>query len=532
MRRLLSRILSGCLLCTAGLAWAAPAGGGVGPWLQRIDAQVTPGWQGSFLRDCAALLPPDHALNNTRLALTVKIAVSRTGALQEVRALTSSGQPALDQAALEVVHASGPWPAPPADALSDDGRAHVVWPFARDPRITGQRAELVRVTWPADRLVPSLLARRQPRQALERLALSLTTPDGRRLALSREVATELLLSVLPAAGPAGLAAAAQVRDPRVGLVLRDRLAASEGAERRALVRALSSQPDPANRSLLRGLLTDPTVASDAAAGLARAGDTATAWRAVQGWLAEPARRGDALATLTEVGLPQSVPTLAAMARDPSPLVRASALTALGAAARGRTGAATDSLRRALSDDVAAVRVAALRGLTRAGLEGAQAKALFYRAIPLVKDPDRAVRAAALSAMAATGGERALADLLSLSRTLKHPTEQVGATRALLLLAHPDADARLARMATSPTPAVAAAARWALAQRGQADGAEAAPTAGRFRALIATQGAAPAVRALAQAVRQAQGPDGTAQVLGAWLQALPAQRARAGGLALR
>ncbi|MCB9522398.1 MAG: HEAT repeat domain-containing protein [Myxococcales bacterium] len=456
------------LVAFSGPAWARPAAPEAVQWVQGVERRIARDWTRTFLSACATLLPAGHALNDERLQVTLRVGVDRTGALAEVRPAPGPYPAALAEAAVELVKASGPWPAPPEAALSDDGWAHTRWVFARDPAVAA-KASTVREIWTAERLVPTLLARRQPRLALMRLALSLTVPDGRRLALSRQVATDLLLSLLPAAGHAGWEAAGYADDPRVGVVLLDALRTATGPQKAAIEAALGRR----------------------------------------------------------AGGPVDVEALARTLAAGPEAERVAAARALGAAARGQVGEATQALRGALEADSPAVRAAALQGLTVAGRAGAKAKSLFYRVIPLVKDPSPAVRGAAYEAMAATGGAKALADLLLLSRKAKHPAEQVGVVRALALLPDDEATARLAQIAQVEGPGRAEAL---LAWAGRDPEAVAAaglkvPAARRadllvtrFQGALRREGTAGAVRLFHQSVQAARGPAITARIIGAWLKA--------------
>jgi TonB family protein len=60
------------------------------------------------------------------------IAVAADGKVARVNLLRSSGDPALDQAALGVVKSAAPFPKPPSVILSADGLFHVDWEFHAD----------------------------------------------------------------------------------------------------------------------------------------------------------------------------------------------------------------------------------------------------------------------------------------------------------------------------------------------------------------------------------------------------------------
>jgi TonB family protein len=217
--------------------------------------------------------------------------------------------------------------------------------------------------------------------------------------------------------------------------------------------------------------------------------------------------------------------LAVLAHTPPSAPQYAAARALGDTAHGQLGPATSALRKCITHDDPQLRVAALEGLIRAGV---RSKGLFYRVIPLVHDPVLDVRAAALQAMAITGGARAETDLLLLSRKAKRTKMRLAAVRALAHLPGDGARKRLQRMSRQGPPAQQLAARVALAQWGSVTpGWQALNPSPRqwivlrgaeFKAAERAGGLRGAINAFAKGLRSANTPQAKAQLARAWLWA--------------
>lgn len=104
-------------------------------YLIAIANHLQPNWS-QFLEDCRIRLPIDHALNDSRLAATLTLAIDRRGKLS-LAAIAGSGNGDFDRAATGVVRDASKVEPPPTTILSDDDRTYVEWIFARDVRQAG-----------------------------------------------------------------------------------------------------------------------------------------------------------------------------------------------------------------------------------------------------------------------------------------------------------------------------------------------------------------------------------------------------------
>jgi len=78
-----------------------------------------------------------HPLNEYELWTRVEIVLNRDGTIDKVTTVRHSGKIAFDSAAREIVHAAGPFPDPPREIMSGNGKIYVHWAFHRDERACG-----------------------------------------------------------------------------------------------------------------------------------------------------------------------------------------------------------------------------------------------------------------------------------------------------------------------------------------------------------------------------------------------------------
>jgi len=78
-----------------------------------------------------------HPLNDYELWTRVEIVLNRDGTIDKVTTVRHSGKLAFDSAAREIVHAAGPFPDPPREILSGNGKIYIHWAFHRDERACG-----------------------------------------------------------------------------------------------------------------------------------------------------------------------------------------------------------------------------------------------------------------------------------------------------------------------------------------------------------------------------------------------------------
>ena len=458
-------------------------------YLEQVYDGIVEPWT-QFLEDCRRRLPPSHPLNDATLAATAELTIDPSGALVAL-AIDGSGKDDFDAAAEGVARDRAPYPRPPAGLLSDDGRLHLRWRFARDVRQAGVAgAEVVVVEWGIERAVPKLLAEGKVGEAARRIGRA--TGDGARAELAetvfaaaiaegvesgdaeaRRLAVEVATRIpVPAAAPALRARAASAVDPGVRAGTLIALAVLGDAETAELcVTALHEGPTA-------GL---PVVIA-AATALDKIGRGDVGRPLIAGWLSD-ADRGDPGARAASFAVLAVLPAdillrivIAQAAEDTRG--RAAACPVYGrAAAHGvapYAATAWTAITAGLRDADAGVRAACAAAAATAGVAGATDKKTTSVVAARLVDRDLAVRAAAIVALARLDATRATSELRALgketspvvlaaladawSRLPKPPLE-----RLRQLAAHADADVRAAAVAgliriNDPAAALAAAAR--------------------------------------------------------------------------
>ncbi|MBL8941658.1 MAG: TonB C-terminal domain-containing protein, partial [Myxococcales bacterium] len=78
-----------------------------------------------------------HPLNDFKLWSRVEIVLDRDGNIEKVSTVRHSGNLAFDAAAREVIHSAGPFPDPPQEIRSGNGKIYLHWAFHRDERACG-----------------------------------------------------------------------------------------------------------------------------------------------------------------------------------------------------------------------------------------------------------------------------------------------------------------------------------------------------------------------------------------------------------
>lgn len=79
----------------------------------------------------------NHDLNKIELWTRVEIVLNGDGSLDKLRTIRFSGNMQFDNAAREVVRNAGPFPQPPREILSGNGKVYIHWAFHRDERACG-----------------------------------------------------------------------------------------------------------------------------------------------------------------------------------------------------------------------------------------------------------------------------------------------------------------------------------------------------------------------------------------------------------
>ena len=79
-------------------------------------------------------LPPNSPFNDDTLATVVEIVLNRDGSVEKVSIVKPSRYLAYDAAAIDTVYSAGPYPEPPREIRSKNGKIYVHWSFFRDAR--------------------------------------------------------------------------------------------------------------------------------------------------------------------------------------------------------------------------------------------------------------------------------------------------------------------------------------------------------------------------------------------------------------
>jgi TonB family protein len=79
-------------------------------------------------------LPPNSPFNDDTLATVVEIVLNRDGTVDKVSIVRPSRYLAYDAAAIDTVYSAGPYPEPPREIRSKNGKIYVHWSFFRDAR--------------------------------------------------------------------------------------------------------------------------------------------------------------------------------------------------------------------------------------------------------------------------------------------------------------------------------------------------------------------------------------------------------------
>jgi TonB family protein len=100
-------------------------------YLRTMHDRIHPIFADQFLAQLATLRT-DHLLNDPRLVVILEIRLARSGAIDRLGIIRTSGVTAFDIATLDSVVRAGPFAKPPSEARSFDGKVYVQWEFHRD----------------------------------------------------------------------------------------------------------------------------------------------------------------------------------------------------------------------------------------------------------------------------------------------------------------------------------------------------------------------------------------------------------------
>ncbi|MGE5182706.1 MAG: TonB family protein, partial [Acidobacteriota bacterium] len=377
-------------------------------YLTQVALQLQPGW-GQFLDDCRIRLPASHPLNVMTLAAKAEVVVARDGRVEAVN-LTSSGNADFDRAVRDAIADAAPLPAPPAELLSDDDRAHLRWLFARDRRQAGPAtAEVRQVDLPLREVVAREIAGGELARAARRIARAPVGVD--RDDTTRELMIAVLRNVLVRGDrEAKTVAIEAVRGAHVTPLVADvRALLGPATELGVRLSAIATAAELFDREAATPLLaqladdvrTEPRVALAEARALAAFGREDAAAAAVRAVLDDPRALADARATALETAA-----ALPALATELAPRFGRGDARMRAAACKAAAGATLDAaaswLAAGLRDPDASVRAAgtdAARSQAAAHRDDRRVTALVGRFRELARDRDTSVRARAIAALA-------------------------------------------------------------------------------------------------------------------------------------
>jgi TonB family protein len=405
------------------------ARGAEGDYMRQLHAHIHKRWADNFLRLAAEKLPPVNPLNQPALTAEADIIVAPDGQLISARLSRGSGFPGFDDAIVEVLRDSVPFPKPPAAVRSDDDRFHAHWLFARDQRRCAGVA-MVRTYDPVEIALPKLLRAGRRGEALKRVAMT------RGAGLPAEVVfSQLAADWLKAA----------IHQPWATV---------------RMARLLAESGDDEGSKWLKNAVRRPELAGDAGAALVAVKvplcPLLKAWFDSDNWSDHQV----AAVALATAGDPDCTPGLARLLLNEKahPEARAAAAVALGAIDSDEARKALASAARE-ENRVAAVRGAAMLAQIRPNAGRAKVIAMEK----YLRDPAPAIRAAAAAGVVRAGGAANLDDLYVLFKD-DDVRPSLAALRELERVPSEEATKLIARLARKPQREVQKAAAELLLRR--------------------------------------------------------------------
>lgn len=390
------------------------SGGKEGEYLSALHAHIHRRWADNFLRLAAEKLPPVNPLNQAGLTAEADIVVAPDGQLISARITRASGFAGFDDAILEVLRDSVPFPKPPTAVRSDDERLHAHWVFARDQRRCAGLA-VQRAYDPVEVALPKLLRAGRRDEALKRVAMT------RSAGLSADaVFSQLAADWLKAA----------IHQPWATV---------------RMARLLADSGDDEGGTWLKNAVRRPELAADAGPALVAVKvplcPLLKAWFQSDDWT-DHQLAAVALATSSD---PACAPDLVKLLQNPKarPEARAAAATALGSIDADE---ARKALAAAAKEDntVAAVRAAAM--LAQIKPNAGRPKVIAME--KYLRDPAPEMRAAAAAGVVRAGGASNLDDLYVLFKD-NDARPSLAALRELERVPSEKATELIARLARRP-----------------------------------------------------------------------------------
>lgn len=372
-------------------------------YLSQIAKLLEPGWK-QFLSDCRQRLPAGHALNQMQLAATVDLAIDAGGKV-DVTFHTRSGNADFDRAVRDAIRDSAPLTTPPFELISDDNRVHLRWLFARDRRRAGpETARVTRIELPLTAAVTELIHAGSLTRAARRIAADPHDPmrDAATTQLMRAALQQAIRSADGTVQRAAVHAIAQARVAELASDVRALLTvAIEPQLRLAALHAAGELDDTeAVAAILlqlpKDMETSPELARAATRALARLGRADDAAKALRYALTDNDPNLVALEAFANAPL-SALPKLDTWFKLGNPRVRAAICSALPGAPAAQ---ALQRLRKGLADRDATVRATCATAAAHVAASNTGRDAQLVRSIrKLARDPDRAVRASAIRALA-------------------------------------------------------------------------------------------------------------------------------------
>jgi TonB family protein len=424
------------------------------PYLQALHAKAHRLWTDSFLAMAQGQLPKDHPINTPSRAVELEVVLSPEGKLANVKLAKPSGSAEFDSSALDVLKAAGPFVAAPEEVLSDDGKVHVLWTFARDDR----RCSGVRIairTSPLDEAVPMLVAQGREKVALARIQ---SADDKDRQAAFTKFAR------------AWLDRYEDDKDLDLQVAEANALAGdSRGAERLRRAASSADLPTAAALRIAQGLASlkvpvCPLIKESFARRAVAEKETVPApspdlddAEFIKRIKAQESR--ERILSLLAQGTDGPCLSFAlAVAKDRKGKASTRAL-ALWGVGHSDSPEAQSAIRTLLRDDDSLVRAAAIQADAQQGA----GKGAVFRLIPFLRDKSVTVRAAAASALVHVGGESVLPQLFQIWRE-KDPSFFEALTAELANLSGEASAEMLGRLLRKDDRRVRLAAARALAAR--------------------------------------------------------------------
>jgi TonB family protein len=102
-------------------------------FIARMHRNIHELWGFGFLEDLESK-PGSNPLNNPNLVTKLEIVLNGDGTVAKLTIVQASGLMQFDVAAIDAVYSAGPYPDPPREIRSGNGKIYIHWTFHRDER--------------------------------------------------------------------------------------------------------------------------------------------------------------------------------------------------------------------------------------------------------------------------------------------------------------------------------------------------------------------------------------------------------------